>query len=64
MRFSIARIFMIFTPYSLSGLATLGLKHKLINLTFGVARHHLIADVHAECAHQFLTCTFSARISS
>ena len=24
---------------------------------FGGARHHLIADVHAECAHQFLTCT-------
>ncbi len=54
---------------------TLGLKYKLITLTFGGARQHLICwcqhwaftsvpDAYAQCSHQFLTCTLSARISS
>jgi hypothetical protein len=34
---------------------TLGLKYKLVTETFGGARHHLIADAHAQCTHQFLT---------
>ncbi len=46
--------------FSLSGLVTLGLKYKLVTLTFGGARHHLISDAHAERAHQFLTRTLSA----
>jgi hypothetical protein len=41
-RFSIAGIFMNFTPLSLSGLVTLGLKYKLVTLNFGEGRHHLI----------------------
>jgi hypothetical protein len=53
--FSIARIFMIFTPWSLSGLMTLGLKYKLVTLNLDGTRHHLIFDEHAELTHQFLT---------
>jgi hypothetical protein len=54
-RFSIARIFMMLTPQSLSGLVTLGLKYKLVTLTFGGARHNLISDAQAQCMHQFLS---------
>jgi hypothetical protein len=49
-RLLIALIFIIFTPYSLSGLVTLGLKYKLVTLIFGGARHHLIYDAHPERA--------------
>ncbi len=45
-----------------SGLVILGLKYKLVPLTFGGARHHLISVAHAESAHKFLTHTLSARI--
>jgi hypothetical protein len=45
-------------------LVTLWLKYKLVTLTFGGARHHLISDAHAQHAHQFLARTLSARISS
>ncbi len=66
-RFSIAQIFMIFTPWSLSGLVTLGLKCKLVPFNFEGTRHHCISswrvhsvhesvpDAHAQCTHQFLT---------
>ncbi len=37
---------------------------NLVILIWGGARHHLISDAHAERAHQFLTRTLSARISS
>jgi hypothetical protein len=40
--------FHIFTPESLSGLLTLGLKYKLVTLNFRGARHHLISDAYAE----------------
>jgi hypothetical protein len=42
---------MIFTPSSLSGLVTLGLKYKLVALiTFGDSRPHFISDAHAQCS--------------
>jgi hypothetical protein len=43
---------------------TLGLKYKLVTLTFGEARRHLISDALAESVHQFLTRTLSARMLS
>ncbi len=52
MRFSIARIFMIFT--TIKPLVTLGLKYKLVTLTYGEARHHLISDAHAKRVRQEL----------
>jgi hypothetical protein len=61
---TIAPIFMIFTPQSLSGLVNLGLKFINVTLTFGGAMQHLISDAHTQHVHQFLTRMLSARISS
>jgi hypothetical protein len=55
---------MIFTPYSLFELLTLGLKYKLVTQTFGGASHPLISDAHAQRAHPVPARTFSARIGS
>jgi hypothetical protein len=43
---------------------TLGLKYKLVTLTFAGATHHLIFDAHAERVHQLLMRLLSMRISS
>ncbi len=41
-----------------------GVKYKLVTLNLGGTRHNLISYAYAERAHQFLTCTISACISS
>jgi hypothetical protein len=46
------------------GVATLGLKCKLVILIFGETRHQLMSEAYAQRKHQFLTRTLSARISS
>jgi hypothetical protein len=61
---TIAPIFMIFTPLSLSGLVNLGLKFKIVTLTIWGAMQHLISDAHNQHVQQFLTRMLSARISS
>jgi hypothetical protein len=41
-----------------------GAKIYTFTLIFGVARHHLISDAHAEHAHQLLTRMLSVSIKS
>ncbi len=62
MRFFITWIFMNLHHRKPFWVGDFGAKTWTCYLNFLGTRHHLISDAHGECAHQFLTCTLSARI--